>query len=410
MPHHAPETTPHEPCYHLRAATLAVLRADLTPTAEACVRAIVQEVPGYDRWFDEMLRQNIEGAVARALAGFLDALEKPTSASGDGAPNGRGPTAAAVIYEGARRLGQGEARSGRTTDALLRAYRVGARTAWSRFSAAALDAQEDAASVAALAARTFVYIDELSAASLAGHTEALTARTRELERRRDQLAAALAAGEARSALEHLAESARWNPPGTLTALVVDGEPDATLTAKLGEPTLWTPAGSGSTAALLPDLDAKRRGAVLAACGDVRCALGPDVEWSRAAESVRYAQRALRFATPHADCDALLPELLLDAEPVLAQRLAARAIAPLQDISPAKQAVLTETLLTWLLHQGHRDEVAAQLHVHPQTVRYRMNTLREAYGEQLSDERDVLTLTLGLLAERNTRPDTDGGDR
>jgi DNA-binding PucR family transcriptional regulator len=55
------------------------------------------------------------------------------------------------------------------------------------------------------------------------------------------------------------------------------------------------------------------------------------------------------------------------------------------------------LRSWLLHQGHREAVAADLFVHPQTVRYRMNQLRELYGERLSDPRSILELTVALGA-------------
>jgi DNA-binding PucR family transcriptional regulator len=49
----------------------------------------------------------------------------------------------------------------------------------------------------------------------------------------------------------------------------------------------------------------------------------------------------------------------------------------------------------LLHQGRRDDVAAALFVHPQTVRYRMGQLRELYGDRLEDPRTVRDLTLAL---------------
>ena len=57
--------------------------------------------------------------------------------------------------------------------------------------------------------------------------------------------------------------------------------------------------------------------------------------------------------------------------------------------------LTETLRAWLLHQGQRDAIAADLFVHPQTVRYRMNQLRDLYGDRLDDPHTVLELTVAL---------------
>ena len=46
-------------------------------------------------------------------------------------------------------------------------------------------------------------------------------------------------------------------------------------------------------------------------------------------------------------------------------------------------------------KGRRDDVAAALFVHPQTVRYRMGQLRELYGDRLDDPDTVRDLTLAL---------------
>ena len=76
-------------------------------------------------------------------------------------------------------------------------------------------------------------------------------------------------------------------------------------------------------------------------------------------------------------------------------LRAQVLAPLDELRPAVAARLRETLRAWLLHHGRRDEVAAELFVHPQTVRYRMQQLRELYGDRLDDPVWVLRLTIAL---------------
>ena len=65
--------------------------------------------------------------------------------------------------------------------------------------------------------------------------------------------------------------------------------------------------------------------------------------------------------------------------------------------------LTATLRSWLLHHGRRDDVAAELFVHPQTVRYRLGQLRELYGDGLDDPETVLELTLALAATPDDPP-------
>jgi DNA-binding PucR family transcriptional regulator len=106
-----------------------------------------------------------------------------------------------------------------------------------------------------------------------------------------------------------------------------------------------------------------------------------------------------------DTEAHLASLVLAADPEALGDLRAQALAPLSHLRPSTAQKLAETLRSWLLHQGRRDEVAEDLFVHAQTVRYRMGQLREAYGERLNDPQTVLELTLALatdLAEPDSR--------
>jgi DNA-binding PucR family transcriptional regulator len=96
-----------------------------------------------------------------------------------------------------------------------------------------------------------------------------------------------------------------------------------------------------------------------------------------------------------DTDEHLVELVIGADREAADDLRRRVLAPLAGLRPNTAAALTETLRSWLLHQGRRDAVAADLVVHAQTVRYRMTQLRELYGERLTDPRTILELTVAL---------------
>jgi hypothetical protein len=81
------------------------------------------------------------------------------------------------------------------------------------------------------------------------------------------------------------------------------------------------------------------------------------------------------------------------------------LQPLAGLPEAARQRLSQTLLAWLLHQGRREDVAAQLHVHPQTVRYRMGQVRELFGDRLDDPRTVrdLILVLPLDPATDRRP-------
>ena len=57
--------------------------------------------------------------------------------------------------------------------------------------------------------------------------------------------------------------------------------------------------------------------------------------------------------------------------------------------------ISATLAAWLEHQGDVRATAGALHVHAQTVRYRVAQLREVFGEALDDGRGRLELALAL---------------
>jgi DNA-binding PucR family transcriptional regulator len=100
-----------------------------------------------------------------------------------------------------------------------------------------------------------------------------------------------------------------------------------------------------------------------------------------------------------DTEAHLATLLIRSDAEAHADLRRQALAPLAELRPAAAERLEQTLRSWLLHQGRRDDVAAELMVHPQTVRYRMTQLRELYGDRLEDPRTVLALVVALGAAR-----------
>jgi DNA-binding PucR family transcriptional regulator len=85
-----------------------------------------------------------------------------------------------------------------------------------------------------------------------------------------------------------------------------------------------------------------------------------------------------------------------ADPDALADLRSRVLAPLAGLRPAVVDRLVETLRAWLMYQGRRDETARALHVHPQTVRYRVNQLRERFGDRLTDPDSVAALIVALV--------------
>ena len=118
-----------------------LLRGKLPEVAEHTIAAVMDEVPSYAGAFGGPMGTTIEQAVQMALAGFLR-LASRGRALDPGTP-------LSPALEGAYALGRGEARSGRSADALLSAYRVGARVAWRELAATAVANDVPADTVAA---------------------------------------------------------------------------------------------------------------------------------------------------------------------------------------------------------------------------------------------------------------------
>ena len=150
--------------------------------------------------------------------------------------------------------------------------------------------------------------------------------------------------------------------------------------------------------LIPDVD-RSRAALLSALDGRSAVVGPTRPWTNAAASYRRVLRAIDLlpmqTTEPLDTDEHLVALVLGADIDALGDLRARALQPLAGLHPATAQRLEETLRSWLLYQGRRDAVATDLHVHPQTVRYRMTQLRELFGDRLTDARGVLELVVAL---------------
>jgi DNA-binding PucR family transcriptional regulator len=75
------------------------------------------------------------------------------------------------------------------------------------------------------------------------------------------------------------------------------------------------------------------------------------------------------------------------------------------LRPVQQDVVAETLLAWLQNAGNARLAAGQLHVHPQTVRYRLRQIQELFGPALAEpgarfELEVALRARALLRARN----------
>ena len=226
-------------------------------------RAIRATVPAYARPLEGAVAEGVRAGVEGALSQFLDVVEEGHA----------GPLPERELYA---ELGRGEAREGRSLEALLAAYRIGARVAWRRAAARARELELDDEMLALLAESIFAYIDELSAASAEGFAREQSAAAGEADRRRAALARLLIQHPPAdpAEIELAARDAGMELPDRFAAVVwAPREDDRTAS--------WLPLGSLAVAdgelsfALVPDPDAPMRRAEIArAFGRRAAALGP----------------------------------------------------------------------------------------------------------------------------------------
>lgn len=382
-----------EPWRGLPSRVADLIEPELGAITEEILATIAREVPEYARPLEGRFGRGIRTGVGEALSQFVALVRDPDA----GREQGR------EVYIA---LGRGEQRQGRTLDSLLAAYRVGARVAWRRIATACRRADLEAEPLTLLAEAMFAYIDELSADSADGYAEAQAEVEDVRRRRRHELAALLLSQPPaeQADLAAAAQAAGWSVPVRI-AVAACAESDLTETARRLPPDSLAIALQGSGCLLVPDPDgpgrpeALRRGAKR-----VLLALGPTVAPARAAESWALARALLRTVSRGAlpasgllSADDHLADLLLAENAPLTTRIAARRLAPLEGLTEKAGARMRETALAHVRHHGNAVAMAAELHIHPQTARYRIAKLRELFGDDLDDPDARFELEIALRA-------------
>jgi PucR C-terminal helix-turn-helix domain len=405
-------TLDDEPWRELPARVADLIEGEVEPITTEILESIAQEIPEYARPLEGRFGRGIRRGVEEALAQFVALIRDPDAGRGSGRE----------VYLA---LGRGEQGAGRTLDSLQAAYRIGARVAWRRFADACRRARVGAEPLALLAEAVFAYIDELAADSVEGYSQAQAEVEDLRRRRRRELITLLLAEQPADAadLTAAARAARWEVPAGLAPLACPEEALARVARRLPPEVLATVV-DGEGCLLLPDPEGPGRAEALArAAAETTVALGPNTVPGSAAESWRLALALMHAAGAGAVAgpvagrggrgedsrsrprragsllrvDENLAALLLYESRDLAGRIAARRLAALDELTPKARARMRETALAHLRHDGNAVAMAAAMHVHPQTARYRIARLRELLGDQLDDPDARFELQLALRA-------------
>jgi hypothetical protein len=387
------EQTPR-PWQALDPSVARIIAPALDAVGEEITAAIADAIPEYRQPMEEAFGRGVRDAIRETLRQFVEQLGRPATGERPGRD----------VYLA---LGRNEFRAGRALEALQSAYRVGARVAWRRLSAAAIEAGLDRETLALLAEAIFAYIDEISAESVEGYARAQAASAGERARERQAVVRLLIAGDPEAPAA--AAAAGWTLPRRVAALASDHRDAERFAAIVGEDAIGARV-DGLACAIVGDPDAPGRVPRIAQVLEGRrAALGPAVAWEHAGRSWVRAAATLRLAAAGVlPSDRLLHAreqlgaLALHADPGVVAELAAARLAPLDTLTPVARERLASTLLAWLRHQGDAGAAARELHVHPQTVRYRLARIRERFGAILEEPDARFELELALRA-RGTVP-------
>ena len=365
-----------------------LIRPHVAALSDEVIAEIRERVPDYRRPLRGRFGVGIRSGVEQALDQFVDLISEPETDRSD----------RDEIY---RALGRGEHRERRSLDALLSAYRLGARVSWRRVSRLAIDARVDRETLALLAEAVFAYIDELSALSAEGYAQEQSAEAGQRQRLRRRVAALLLVADPDpDAIAAAAAAAGWALPETVAALAWTGR---RLTTRLPADALPVEDSEGGGLALLADPGAPGlRSRLERAAGASVAVLGPTVALSEAAASVarvRAADRLVARGALASDglivADEHLGVLVAHGDEDALAELTRSRLEPLGAETPASRRRLGDTLRAWIDHQGEVGRVAAVINVHPQTVRYRLRRLRELFGPALEDPEARFELALAL---------------
>jgi len=210
-----------------------------------------------------------------------------------------------------------------------------------------------------------------------------------------------------TAIAELAKLIGWPVPEQVSPIAVQPLPgtghnqrkptlDADVLADLDgiEPRLLVPG----------EITEARLAAIRAALPECQLSVSPPVPLDAAGYALRWARKALILAQqgviddgPVIHCERHLATVLVHSDDRLLATLADRLLAPLRGLTTRQRERTLETLRAWLDTRGNVVDMASQLHVHPQTVRYRMRQVDLSLGDLLHDPDLRFELELVLRA-------------
>ncbi|MBA0124229.1 helix-turn-helix domain-containing protein [Haloechinothrix sp. YIM 98757] len=394
-----PRTTGEHPSETSPNPSLSELAQDFRPYASRLARAVIngvrQHVPAYAGPLDEVYGEIVLTSVRAVILRGIDAIVEPNVSRDDWTAMFRG-------------IGEMEFRAGRPVETMQAACRIGTRIAARHVTSYAKHRGVPADTVRLYADTIAVQSSKLTTAATEGYEHARSTATRTGERERARLLELLVttppAGE--QDLVTAATEAGWELPDTVSAVALQRprEADHAPPADLGTGVLVDL--DSAEPCLIAAADDPLLRQLTSALPGWRAAVGPPARPDGTHQSLRVARRALdlslRQLLPDSqviDCTEHETTLMLLADDSLGRMLVDSHLAPLRELTRHQRDRMLDTLHAWLSSRGQVASIAAQLRIHPQTVRYRMRQLDKLFGSRLTDPRHRFELALAVRTAR-----------
>lgn len=361
-------------------------RVDTRALARRMVDIFRAELRSYRELPDDVLEVEVGAAARHNLELFFVSLTD-------------GKALSDADLEPFRESASRRARDGVPLEDLLHAYRRGGQLGWEAIVAAARPGEQ--ATLLPAVAHLLDYVDRVShAVADTYHAEQRSLISAEERRLRD-LFDTLLAGEP-------VDRAAREAAGRIGFPVVDRYTPFAAAGADGDPALARELRAGGTLAVS---DGARAVGLIAAdavpptpAAGVLIAVGATSEHTALAPALDDVRMLLDVgvrvgADGTITADDFLPELLLAGSPRFATRVHAVALGPLEDYASQRSGDLLETLDVFVGSGCERREAAQRLHVHPNTLDYRLKRIEQLTGLALARPADLLLYTLALKQRR-----------
>jgi len=374
---------------------LQSLETSLVTRLPALLEDVRSELSGDWPDYAEFLDTDLEGIRDGAANMFLHRLvEMASTDPAEGSRRLADETMQAVFEQ----IGRMQWQQGQDLTRLLTAYQIGARVAWRHVAETAHELALSPTAIAVLAESVFDFVNDLSQASTSGFVLAQGDDARSRDRYRAELGEILLAERSTaSVIRAAADRARWTLPERVALVLAIGTEEQV--GRLGSYAL--PVRHGDLVGAVVEDPAVRRGQLAQALSGAGAVVGPAVTVEVLSRTVDLCQTGLALVASKVltgdpvFLDENLDTIIVHRDERLLTFLRQQVLAPLADLPRGSRDRLTATLCSWLRHQGDRVAVADDLHIHPQTVSYRLGRLRELFGDALDDPRERSRLMLAI---------------